>query len=312
MFLCFVHPLSGRSKKKDHCLNEKLYPLEETETCPCDEFLSQPYGNWSACILPDPSAPGSLKGWMSHREVKECGQGLRYRAVACIDQQGHLVHPTLCTDSGYTVEVCHIPCPLDCKLSDWSAWSACSASCGSGLKIRSKWLREKAFNAGRPCPRLDLKNQLQVYEAVRCHSECSQYEWKIEAWSICTINTVDDLPNCGEGVQSRKIRSVIEIINQPSSQLRSCFLQFGLINKWGLSESCVVDCPVSCILSDWSSWAECSHSCGSQGRQARSRAVIIQVMENQGSCPHQVFETQPCKGNEKKHMYTNVKEAIFY
>lgn len=102
MFQCFVHLLSGRSKKKDHCLNEKFYPLEETETCPCDEFLSQPYGNWSACILPDPAAPGSLKGWMSHREVKECGQGLRYRAVACIDQQGHLVNPTLCTDSGRT------------------------------------------------------------------------------------------------------------------------------------------------------------------------------------------------------------------
>lgn len=93
---------SGRSKKKEHCLNKELYPLEETETCPCDEFLSQPYGNWSACILPDPSAPGSLKGWTSHREIKECGQGLRYRAVACIDQQGHLVNPTLCTDSGRT------------------------------------------------------------------------------------------------------------------------------------------------------------------------------------------------------------------
>lgn len=64
--------------------------------------------------------------------------------------------------SGYMVEVCHIPCPLDCKLSDWSAWSACSASCGSGLKIRSKWLREKAFNGGRPCPKLDLKNQVRL------------------------------------------------------------------------------------------------------------------------------------------------------
>lgn len=49
---------------------------------------------------------------------------------------------------------------------------------------------------------------VQVYEAVRCHRECSQYEWRIEPWSICTINTVDDLPACGEGVQSRKIRSV--------------------------------------------------------------------------------------------------------
>ncbi len=50
--------------------------------------------------------------------------------------------------------------------------------------------------------------RLKVYEAVRCHSECSRYEWRIEPWSICTINTVDDLPACGEGVQSRKIRSV--------------------------------------------------------------------------------------------------------
>lgn len=90
----------GRSKKKAHCLNEELYPLEETKACPCDELLSQPYGNWSACILPDPSAPGSVQSWMSHREVKECGQGLRYRAVACIDQRGNPVNPTLCTDTG--------------------------------------------------------------------------------------------------------------------------------------------------------------------------------------------------------------------
>lgn len=48
----------------------------------------------------------------------------------------------------------------------------------------------------------------QVHEAVRCHNECGQYEWRTESWSICTINTVDDLPACGEGVQSRKIRSV--------------------------------------------------------------------------------------------------------
>ncbi|KAG7276414.1 hypothetical protein CRUP_007474 [Coryphaenoides rupestris] len=61
--------------------------------------------------------------------------------------------------AGYVTEVCHVPCPLDCKLSAWTAWTACSAPCGGGLKFRSKWLREKAFNGGRPCPRLDMKNQ---------------------------------------------------------------------------------------------------------------------------------------------------------
>lgn len=91
---------SGRSKKKERCLNEELHPLEEVEACPCDEFLSQPYGDWSACVLPDRSAHSSLQGWMSRREVKECGQGLRFRAVACLNQRGHLVEPTLCTQAG--------------------------------------------------------------------------------------------------------------------------------------------------------------------------------------------------------------------
>lgn len=94
---------SGRSKKKELCLNKDSYPLEETETCPCDEFLSQPFGNWSACILPSPSAPGSPKGWTRHQEIKECGQGVRYQAVACVDQQGRLVDPTLCTETGECV-----------------------------------------------------------------------------------------------------------------------------------------------------------------------------------------------------------------
>uniref|UniRef100_A0A3Q4ARY6 Thrombospondin type-1 domain-containing protein 7A n=1 Tax=Mola mola TaxID=94237 RepID=A0A3Q4ARY6_MOLML len=399
--------LTGRSKKKENCLNTELYPLEETEICPCDEFLSQPFGNWSACFLPDPSAPRSLKGWTSHREIKECGQGLRYRAVACIDQQGHLVNPTLCTDSGYMVEVCHIPCPLDCKLSAWSAWSACSTSCGSGLKMRSKWLREKAFNGGRPCPRLDLKNQ--VYEAVRCHSKCSQYEWRVESWSICTINTVDDLPACGEGVQSRKIRSVktngeantveASLCDQEEMPPRAqvCFLacpndcvttpwgpwsscppqcDHGTVNRsryilrlpasddlscpdlvqsepcvlnstcftyqyrvlgWStcqlsenaicgqgsrlravdcirsdgkivelqkceqvkpleyrLSEGCVVDCPVSCILSDWSPWAVCSHTCGSLGQSVRTRGILQEAHEEGRPCPSQLTQTKPC------------------
>uniref|UniRef100_H3D083 Thrombospondin type-1 domain-containing protein 7A n=1 Tax=Tetraodon nigroviridis TaxID=99883 RepID=H3D083_TETNG len=403
--------LTGRSRKKEHCLNVEL---EQTEPCPCDELLSQPYGNWSACILPDPPAAGALKGWTSEREIKECGQGVRYRAVACVEQQGHLVDPTLCTEMGFVVEVCHIPCPLDCKLSDWSAWSACSASCGSGLQMRSKWLREKAFNRGRPCPRLDLKNQAQVYEAVPCHSDCSQYEWRVESWSICTINAVDDLPACGEGVQSRKIRCVKkgtsdeasgvdaglcdqeempsraqvcflacpkdcvtsawgawsscslpcdsgtsrnrtrQILRLPASpqdspcpdlvQSEPCVLnstcftheyrvsdwstcqlsenavcgegfrlrlldcirsdgkvvearkceQLGLVNTWTLSESCVVDCPISCILSDWTPWTECSRTCGSQAFSSRTRRILQEAHEEGRPCPSQLTQTKPC------------------
>lgn len=88
------------------------------------------------------------------------------------------------------VEVCHIPCPLDCKLSDWSAWSACTESCGSGLKIRSKWLREKAFNGGRPCPKLDLKNQVRLapvvlHTLISCTVQAGHTLLQVTVFTLC-------------------------------------------------------------------------------------------------------------------------------
>lgn len=59
-----------------------------------------------------------------------------------------------------------------------------------------------------------------------------------------------------------------------------------------------------CHLTVWSTWSTCQLTClegrsfETTGRHARSRAVIIQVSENKGSCPHQVYESRPCKGTE--------------
>lgn len=46
----------------------------------------------------------------------------------------------------------------------------------------------------------------QVYEVVPCHSDCSQYIWVTEPWSICKVTFVNMRDNCGEGVQTRKVR----------------------------------------------------------------------------------------------------------
>ncbi|KAG7276412.1 hypothetical protein CRUP_007472 [Coryphaenoides rupestris] len=51
------------------------------------------------------------------------------------------------------------------------------------------------------------KAERGVYEALPCHSECGRYAWRAEPWSMCNINGVDTPSSCGEGVQSRKIRS---------------------------------------------------------------------------------------------------------
>lgn len=73
---------------------------------------------------------------------------------------------------------------------------------------------------------------------------------------------------------------LLEITCKPSTQLNSCFLQFGFINKLQLSESCVVDCPVSCILSDWSPWADCSHTCGTRGKHEKITFNLVKKQNN--------------------------------
>ncbi|KAL6079818.1 hypothetical protein STEG23_033909, partial [Scotinomys teguina] len=222
--------LTGKSRKKEKCQDATLYPLVEMEPCPCDAFMSHPYGNWSACILPENQRDPQRGGlWVSGAD-KECGKGVRYRAIACSDKNGRPVDPSFCNSTefdkhaicvciqvvnqnveqrdlvffisiqvvnfwamvfgtlgkddnggerlkvsskdasllgknlfcirkGYVQEECVVPCPFDCKLSDWSSWGSCSSSCGIGVRIRSKWLKEKPYSGGRPCPKLDLKNQ---------------------------------------------------------------------------------------------------------------------------------------------------------
>lgn len=93
---------TGRSRKRDKCQNTEVYPQVETEPCPCEAFTSQPHGNWSDCILR--GGPSQLQlGMPGQAAARECGQGVRLRAIACYDSTGTLVEPSRCSSSGKEV-----------------------------------------------------------------------------------------------------------------------------------------------------------------------------------------------------------------
>lgn len=106
--LCY--PL-GRSKKWWRCQQE---PLVERDACPCSKYYTQVHGPWSPCLLPELHQPVSYpitkrgshliqritQAWRMHGEGKECGQGWRYKALACLDHRERLVNPALCNSSG--------------------------------------------------------------------------------------------------------------------------------------------------------------------------------------------------------------------
>ncbi|KAM9235501.1 thrombospondin type-1 domain-containing protein 7B [Leptosomus discolor] len=288
--------LTGRSRKRDKCQNTEVYPQVETELCPCEVFTSQPHGNWSDCIIGGGTSEPQL-GTRSHGGAKECGEGVQLRAIACYDKTGRLVEPSRCSSSGYIEESCTVPCPFDCKLSDWSSWSPCSSSCGPGVKVRYKWLKEKPYNGGRPCPKLDLKNQ--VYEAVPCYSECNQYSWVVEPWSPCKINSEQNSLHCGEGIQTRKVRCVSTAEDYGGETVPSALCNQAEIPD--TMQKCSLYCPSECAVSDWGQWSKCPQVCDPNIMQTRTRQVLRSSVSTK-PCPED-SQMKPCILNENCFQY---------
>ncbi|KTG31262.1 hypothetical protein cypCar_00027781 [Cyprinus carpio] len=289
--------LVGKSKKKDKCKNSQMYPLSETQYCPCDKYNAQPVGNWSDCILPEGRVENAA-GMKVQGDVKECGQGYRYQAMVCYDQDNRLVETSRCNSHGYIEEACIVPCPSDCKLSEWSNWSRCSKSCGSGVKVRSKWLREKPYNGGRPCPKLDHLNQ--VYEVVPCVSDCSQYIWIAEPWSVWKVSNVDLKENCGEGVQTRRVRCMLNTVDGPSDAVEDYLCDPEEMPQ-GTRES-RLPCPEDCVLSDWSPWTPCDLPCSGRGDRERT-AFALRLPKEGEDCPVSM-QTEPCFLNRNCFHYS--------
>uniref|UniRef100_A0A672T3S8 Thrombospondin type-1 domain-containing protein 7A n=1 Tax=Sinocyclocheilus grahami TaxID=75366 RepID=A0A672T3S8_SINGR len=283
--------LVGKSKKKDKCKNGQMYPLSETQYCPCDKYNAQPVGNWSDCILPEGRVESAV-GVKVQGDVKECGQGYRYQAMVCYDQDNKLVETSRCNSHGYLEEACIVPCPSDCKLSEWSNWSRCSKSCGSGVKVRSKWLREKPYNGGRPCPKLDHLNQVNIMLLYF-------------GWTVCFIGLLK--PCSGRGDRERTafaLRLPKEGEDCPTNGVSQIAIAFtlkipkrkslSLEKKWQMNASCTVECPVNCQLSDWSAWSDCSQTCGLEGKMWRRRTVVEASQGDGRPCPSQMEQWKPC------------------
>jgi len=80
------------------------------------------------------------------------------------------------------VKKCNLqPCPIDCKLEEWTGWSKCSAECGGGVQQRLREVRRAMAYGGKPCGQT---SQTRACNSQSCESDCELSEWS--KWTWCS------------------------------------------------------------------------------------------------------------------------------
>ena len=155
--------------------------------------------------------------------------------------------------------------PSNCTLSQWTAWSVCSRSCGGGQQQRNRQMTAQARNGGNTCS--DYLTAQRSCNSQDCptKTDCVLSSWS--KWTECT-------KPCHGGVQNRS-KSVLVPATAGGTPCDG--------HRAVQQECNTKACPVDCVLSDWSPWSACSKSCG-QGVQTMTRTIETQPSTDGQAC----------------------------
>eukprot|EP00992_Anisonema_acinus_P015677 TRINITY_DN9845_c0_g1_i1.p1 TRINITY_DN9845_c0_g1~~TRINITY_DN9845_c0_g1_i1.p1 ORF type:complete len:1608 (-),score=285.57 TRINITY_DN9845_c0_g1_i1:1661-6484(-) len=225
--------------KVSSCGGAACPALSETKACNeqcCKvDCVVSPYGSFSPCD-------------------KTCGGGQRVRSRTIITDPecGGKECPSLDQYRSCASDCC----PVDCVVEEWTGWSTCSATCGSGTQSRSRGVITQASCYGVGCPALT--------EDQPCSTECCPQDCQLGEWSGWTECDRD----CGGGVRTRTRQVVL-----PQCEGAPC-PQEGLSGSTQTeTQDCNTECcPRDCVATRYSRWSRCDKTCGG-GQRIRTRSI---------------------------------------
>jgi hypothetical protein len=118
------------------------------ECTPDVDCVVSGYGQWSNCQVatPDPACA------MPPNTPRACGNGVMTRTRSVVRQP--LGNGLRCPTTYTKNDTCSVQCSVNCAVSEWSEWSTCSRTCGSGTQRRTRTVTVSQQFCGTACPQL--------------------------------------------------------------------------------------------------------------------------------------------------------------
>ncbi|KAI8745416.1 hemicentin-1-like [Biomphalaria glabrata] len=201
-----------------------------------------------------------------------CNRGTRSRSRKC-NYPPPAYGGAPCEGDGLAVQECNSrPCPVDGGWGEWSDYTECSSSCGTGTSKRTRHCDTPVpLHGGKDCVGSDIMTK--KCEIVKCPVDGGWSLWN--AWTWCAVT-------CGRGIRER------------SRACESPKPQHGGRDCEGLraeQDECFGSrpCPIDGGWSEWSPYGYCRASRCSAGHQIRTRSC---------SKPSPAHGGKPCVGQQ--------------
>ncbi|WAR26346.1 LOW QUALITY PROTEIN: HMCN1-like protein [Mya arenaria] len=267
---CDGKPLRFTYMPSQNQISQHLVQYKGADCQICDQIPTQFCAHKLKLRFVYFSVNGGWSEWGSYTQCDAtCGSGTKTTFRACDNPrpennglycQGNFSKSTSCFGK---------PCPVDGAWNSWMEWGACSTTCQTGFRIRSR-VCDKPANAfgGKPCPG-SFNDNITCFER-ECPVDGGMSDWS--EWSTCSHS-------CGTGTQTRN-----RTCTNPTPLYGGAYC----MEDNNEDQLClVVNCPINGYWSDWAAWGACDVTCGN-GTMTRSRSC-----DN----PQPEFGGEDCVGN---------------